>query len=111
MRAQTMEEYREMIRQALLEVEDFRRLADEAEEPAACGFADALRRELEALQTAAAERALGAGGAGFAAALARCDVDALPFQHLLKRIARTCSEGLDASGAERARPEGGDHAS
>ena len=103
MRAQTMQEYRDMISQALLEVEDLRRMADFEEAPVELGFADALQRELEALQTAAAaaDYAFGESRLDFAALLQRHDVDELPFRHLLERIVRTHSAGLDEDGRER----------
>lgn len=104
MRARTMKEYRELILQGLLEIEELRQAVEFEEEGAPIPpFADALQHSLEALLEAAADEDYELGGEelDFAPLLERYDVTELPFRYLLERIVRTHSQGLDEEGADR----------
>ena len=103
-RARDMREYQDMVRQALLEVEDLGHAA-EFDEMAEIGeMLSVLRHSLQALLGKMEDGTyeFGKDALDFMPLLESHDVDVLPFRYLLQRLNRTHTEGLDHSGEDRA---------
>ena len=103
-RARNMEEYQDMVRQALLEVQELGHAAEFDEMAEVDDLVSRLRESLESLLARLEDRTyeFSKEGLEFLPLLEAHDVDVLPFRHLLQRINRTHTEGLDQSGADRA---------
>ena len=103
-RARDMAEYRDMVRQALLEVQDLGHAAEFDEMAEVGDLVSRLRESLETLLASLEDGSyeFGKDALGFLPLLEAHDVDVLPFRHLLQRINQTHTDGLDPSGADRA---------
>ena len=102
-RARDMEEYQDMVRQALLEVADLAHAVEFDEMAEADDMIAVVHRSLETLigKMEDGTYEFGKGELDFMPLLESHDVDVLPFRYLLQRLNRTHTEGLDPSGEDR----------
>ncbi len=96
-RARNMQEYREMVRQALQEVQELEQTAEFDGLIEVAEWAVPLRASLEALAASmdAGEYAFDASPLDFMPLVEAHDMDVLPFRHLLQCLNWTHTEGLD----------------
>ncbi len=98
-RARTLEEYRELLRQAFLEVEELEQTSEFDEMSEVDNLVGPIRQVLEDLQARldAGTYEFGGPDLDFMPLVETYDVDVIPFRHLLQRLNWTHVEGLDES--------------
>ena len=103
-RARSMQEYREMVRQALQEVQELEQTAEFDGLIEVAELVVPLRHSLESLAAAmdAGDYAFDASPLDFMPLVETHDMDVLPFRHLLQCLNWTHTEGLDEAESEEA---------